>query len=41
MIGKNSLFGQLTLNPSLAKRGTFSPFLFLREGVGDEFKTNR
>jgi hypothetical protein len=40
---------ELTLNPSLKKRGTFSegmalsehrikyPFLFAREGVGDEF----
>ena len=39
MIDQTISHDELTLNPSLAKRGTYSPLLFLREGVGDEFKT--
>jgi len=33
MIGKNILPDELTLNPSLRKRGTYLPLLFIREGV--------
>jgi hypothetical protein len=32
------MMNKLTLNPSLKKRGTFTPLLFLREGEGDEFE---
>jgi hypothetical protein len=34
MIGKMKSHGELTLNPSLEKRRTFAPLLFLREGIG-------
>jgi hypothetical protein len=33
MMGKTITYNELTLNPSLKKRGTFAPLLFLREGV--------
>jgi hypothetical protein len=33
MIGKTISHDELTLNPSLRKRGTFTPLLLVREGV--------
>jgi len=33
MIYRTILREELTLNPSLEKRGTFAPFLLVREGV--------
>jgi len=33
MIGKTILLDKLTLYPSLKKRGTYVPLLFVREGV--------
>ena len=34
MIGKTISHYELTLKPSLRKRGPFAPLLLLREGVG-------
>jgi len=33
MIGKTISLDELTLYPSLKKRGTYVPLLFIREGV--------
>jgi hypothetical protein len=33
MVGKVISQDELTLNPSLKKRGTFTPLLLVREGV--------
>jgi hypothetical protein len=33
MIARNIGFGELTLYPSLGKRGIYLPLLFMREGV--------
>jgi len=38
IINIETLFKELTLNPSLGKRGTLgSPFSFQEKGFGDEF----
>jgi hypothetical protein len=50
MIGKTILTAEITLNPSLRKRGTCVPLLFVsrrsplsagEKGIGDEFKTDK
>jgi len=48
MIGKTILTSELTLNPSLVKRGTYIALLFLsrrsrqsgEKGLGDEFESD-